>query len=52
MSKEEIDKYEVIRAGEITVAQGYKCKVCGVIYGNEPKVHCSVAARTKLNKGE
>lgn len=34
------DKWDVIRAGGITVAQGYKCRKCGVIYGNTLKDHC------------
>lgn len=37
---EDQDKWDVIIADGITVAQGFKCRHCGVIYGNEPREHC------------
>ena len=34
------DKWEVIVADGITVAQGYKCRRCGLIYGNRKQCIC------------
>lgn len=42
----ENDNWEVVRADNITVAQGYKCRFCGLIYGNTQQEHCKAPKRS------
>lgn len=37
-----MDEWKVIQAGEITVAQGYACSICDVVYGDVRQQHCEV----------